>query len=256
MAQTDRSDRSSMVTMAIEGNDGWVRDPYSVTNGAREWALRFPDLPFVADGREVSGFTRKGRGTTVFDLFRSVVSGGVCRTDFLSVKTDTIQPDGKLPSKLEVSTGNMSTIQAIISGVNGGASIPTLVWASKPDPFGGTEETGLGLFLDIAPVIRAGVCGIEGGPYAKGQAPECYLKWSSSRPCGGKNKAAQRADLEFPCVDEKGRKWIAPDKVCYPELIVNLSAMGIRRNDWVEMRLDDIPDVIESQPWDRITHGF
>lgn len=244
-----RIGRATAVSEAIEGRNGWSRDPYEAGVIA-EWRRIWPDLPVVADGREETGFTRAGRGTTAFDLFRTVeVGGGVLRSDFLSLKTDTIGSDGKLPSKLELSTGNEGTLRALLAGIESGGSLYTLVFASVNDEDGNPSDEGFALFLDLAPILRAGIAGIESGPYAKGQAPEAYFKWSSARPCGGKAKHLARADRTFPYVDEQGRKWIAADKVCYPELIVSLASLGIKRSSWIPCRMSDLPGMLETQDW-------
>lgn len=251
---TLRVNRSNEVSRAIEGRFGWFRDPYAA-EAVASWVAAFPNLPIVADGREETGMTRAGRGTTAFDLFRSVVAGGVKRVDFLSIKTDTIGSDGKLPSKLELSTGNETTLNALLDGINNGAAYPTIVFASENDENGDPCDEGFAIFLDLAPILRAGIAGIEHGPYGKGQAPEAYFKWSSARPCGGKHKKLARESMEFPCVDEQGRKWIAADRVCYPELVVSLSKLGIKRSSWIPCRMSDLARLCEDQDWDTMAYG-
>lgn len=246
-----RNERANLVSRTVEGRFGWVRDPYDAPEAVAHWKYRFPSLPIVADGRESTGFTRAGRGTTAFDLFRMVNDGGLLRCDFLSLKTDTIADDGKLPSKIELATGNPVTMQAILDGINNGASLPTMLFCSPNDFNGEPMPDGVGLFLDLGPILRGGVAGIEGGPYARGKAPPAYFKWSSARKTGGGSKGEiVRGDLEFPHVDEQGRKWLAFDRVCYPELIVSLAALGISRRDWTEMSVGEIPAFLEAQEWE------
>ncbi len=274
----DRNARSNLIMRVLEGQNGWDRSPHNVKAGP-EWVKRFPNLPFVRDGREETGNTRAGRGTTAFDLFRSFeteveVNWGretvseVVRSDFLSVKTDNIGDDNKLPSKIELSTGLDRTLEALMEGVQNGASIPTLLFCSK------TEENeqgeypspwGLVLFLDLAPILRQGVASIweqpEGG-YGKGKAPLCYYKWSSARKCGGGdggNRGDESCDygarlLHFeqsadPFYDSMGRKWSAPDKVHYPELVISLSQLGIKRSSWREIHVSELADFLEEQDW-------
>lgn len=246
-----RERRSNVVSRAIEGYYGWNRDPYAVS-AVEKWSQRFPNLPIVADGREVTGFTRAGRGTTAFDLFRRRLTGGLVRVDFLSIKTDTIGSDGKLPSKLELSTGNESTLRALLEGIEAGASLPTLVFASENDEAGEPKEEGVAIFLDLAPILRRGIASIDQGPYGKGEAPDAYYKWSSARPCGGKGKKVAREGWTFPHVDEQGRKWIAPDKVCYSELVVSLSSLGYSRENWTPVATWQLGDFVENQDWSQI----
>ena len=246
---TLRNGRSAAVSRVIEGENGWNRDPYDVPNAVRTWTDRFPNLPIVADGREVTGWNPAGRGTTAFDLFRAR-PGFV---DFLSIKTDTIGSDGKLPSKLELSTGNDSTLRAILEGIEGGSALPTLVFASENDENGDPEPDGLALFLDLGPVLRGGIAPIGGGPYGKGEAPPAYYKWSSGRKCGGDAKWLTRAGLDFPHVDEQGRQWVAPDRVCYPELVVSLSALGLRRSDWTQILIYRLAALIEGRDWNTLS---
>lgn len=248
MANPYRIRRSNLVSQAIEGNYGWNRDPYAVSAVDR-WKMLFPNLPIVADGREVTGFTRAGRGTTAFDLFRQDVRNGLPRVDFLSIKTDTIGSDGKLPSKLELSTGNESTLAALLEGIEAGASLPTLVFASENDEDGDPKSDGVAIFLDLAPILRHGIAPIEAGPYGKGEAPDAYFKWSSARPCGGKGKKVAREGWTFPCVDEQGRKWLAPDKVCYSELVVSLSSLGYTRESWAQLSVWELAEFVENQDW-------
>ncbi len=243
-----RAGRSNLVSRAIEGENGWNRDPFAVQAG-QEWSLRFPGLPFVADGREETGFTRAGRGTTAFDLFRKVEGSSLVRFDFLSIKTDTIDESGKLPSKLELSTGNQATQDAILAGINAGASLPTLLFVSENDEFGEARSDGFAVFLDLAPVLRRGIAPITAGPYGRGEAPEAYFKWASARPCGGGGKALSRALQTFPNVDEQGRKWVAADKVCYPQLIVSLHALNIHQENWTPVQAHELAEYLEGQNW-------
>lgn len=252
-----RNARANMVSRAVEGRFGWVRDPFDAPGAGETWEFRFPGLPLVADGREKTGFTRAGRGTTAFDLFRSVKAGGpsegrreYTRIDFLSLKSDTIADDNKLPSKIELATGNPDTLAALCQGLCAGAALPTLLFCSRNDPAGDPEPEGVALFVDVGPIIRGGIADIENGPYARGQAPPAYFKWSSGRACGGKSKGdAARGELEFPHVDSQGRKWLNPSRVCYPELVVSLASLGIRRDSWTPIHVRDIPKFLESQNW-------
>lgn len=246
--RTERGNRSNLVSRSIEGYFGWTRDPYQAEI-VPDWVSRFPNLPIVADGREETGHTRAGRGTTAFDLFRRREAGGLIRADFLSIKSDTIDDDDTLPNKLQLTAGNASTIRAILEGINRGASMPTVVFASRNDENGDPETDGFAIFLDVAPILRRGVADIDLGPYKKGQAPEAYLKWSSARKCGGAGKCHARADLDFPHVDETGRRWIAPDKVCYPELICSLACLGIKRSSWTPINMCELPHMLEAQNW-------
>lgn len=245
---TFRVGRSNLVSRAIEGQNGWNRDPYAV-GAVPMWVERFPNLPIVADGREETGFTRAGRGTTAFDLFRTVDARGFKRVDFLSIKTDTIADDGKLPSKLELSTGNIDTLNALLGGIDRGAALPTVVFASPNDENGDPLVDGLALCLDLGPVLRGGIAPITGGPYGKGQAPTAYFRWSAGRPCGGKSKRVAREGFEFPYVDEQGRKWVAPDKVCYSELVCSLSSLGLSRSSWTPVHVSELPGMIEGMDW-------
>jgi hypothetical protein len=206
----------------------------------------------VADGREETGFSRAGRGTTGFDLFRSVDSGGIMRTDFLSVKTDTIV-DGKLPSRVQLSTGNTATLAALLEGINRGNSLVTLIFASEPDENGDPSPDGFAMVLDLGEVLRNGIAPIENGPYGRGQAPPAYFRWSAARACGGKSKKILREGNEFPYVDDQGRKWIAADKVCYSELVCSLSAMGISKESWYPVHISDLVGLIESLEWDNLS---
>ena len=249
-----RTERSNLVSRTCEGRNGWFRDPHEA-KVIPDWAHRFPNLPLVADGREETGYSRAGRGTTAFDLFRRVDIGGIYRVDFLSIKTDTIGSDGKLPSKLELSTGRLETLVALLEGIHSGSALPTVVFVSENDEFGEPLEDGFAIFLDLAPILRRGIASIEHGPYAKGKAPEAYFKWSSARPCGGKSKHLVRADREFPYVDEENRRWISPDKVCYPELVVSLSSLGLRRSDWRPINVRDLPEFVQAQDWDMMAYG-
>lgn len=247
-----RFNRSSLVSSAMEGSNGWDRDPYAA-GAVPAWFDRFPDLPIVADGRKVTGFTRKGRGTTGFDLFRVVDSGGLLRTDFLSIKTGKIEKTGKLPSKLELSTGNIETLDALIAGIAGGASLPTVVFVSRSLNGGIIDTDGLALFLELGAVLRKGIAGVDEGPYGKGKAPPAYFKWSSRRKCGGKYKTRVG---EFPQIDEQGRKWSAPNFVHYRELVVSLSALGISRSSWIPCSMGDLADFVECQDWDTMSLGI
>jgi len=261
-----RDQRSNAVSGVLEeSSGGWSRDPYGACV-VPVWVERFPGLALVADGRDSTGNTRRGRGTTGFDLFRKVGE----RADFLSIKTETIEKTGRLPSKVSLSTGNESTLSGLLAGIMAGNALPTVIFASKNGE-DGPELDGKALFVDLGEKIReasgflssyradkghkavaARLLGTEAGNveadrldklvsdvsshgvipcapdggFRKGEAPVCYFKWSSRRKCGGKHKKRSREGKTFPYVDEQGRKWSAPDYVHYRELVVSLSAMG------------------------------
>lgn len=254
-----RSDRGDTISYLLEGA-GWDRD---VQGYEQPWNSRFPGLPIVADGREITGKTRKGRGTTVFDLFRkantykgknlrgdSIV---VERFDFLSVKTDCIEPGGSLPSRIEVSTGNQATIDGIVAGALSGASIPTLIFAGTDDGSGGFNREGKVLAVDVGRFIRDhGVAGIDEGPYTRGKAPPVYMKWSSRRACGGKGNGAAKLrrmeGQEYPYVDTQGRKWTDAGTVHYPELVVSLGRL-VTDEDWTDVTTDDLSAYVDGLPW-------
>ncbi len=262
----DRNARSNLIMRVLEGERGWTRDPHGVKIGP-EWARRFPNLPFIADGRECTGFTRAGRGTTAFDMFRSFEAadpnaGGakyIVRSDFLSIKTANIAADNKLPSKVELSTGNRTTLDAILEGVNAGASIPTLFFASGNLPDGSPDPWGLAIFLDLGEVLRKGVTPVEEYPeggYRKGQAPLAYMKWSSPRACGGKRARQGRDHLEFPYIDSSGNMWDDSSHVRYPELVCSLSQFGITRESWWNIHVSDLPMYLEDQLWEPMARMF
>lgn len=251
---SNRFSRSGVVSGFMEGRYGWNRDPYDA-GVIPAWYDRWPDLPIVADGREVTGYTKKGRGTTAFDLFRQVESGGLLRDDFLSIKTITIEKSGKLASKIEVSTGNVETVDALVSGVQAGASLPTVIFASRNNFDGTIAHDGMALFLDLGPIIRKGIADVNGGPYGPGKAPPCYFKWSSRRPCGGKYKHKAREGKEYPYIDEQGRKWSASNYVHYRELVVSLSACGLDRSSWIPCHISKLADFVEIQGWDAMNLG-
>lgn len=257
----DRGVRSVTVSLALEHSSaGWDRDPYRA-GAVGHYTRTFPNLPIVADGRDVTNNTRKGRGTTAFDLFRSVPIPGTQhkRVDLLSIKTATIGKDGKLPSKVECSTGNEETLQGLIEGIHNGGSLATVIFASENDPETGEPSSdGYALFVNLGPVLRAGIAEPlpDGERYGRGRAPTAYYKWSSSRKCGGKSKHIAREGLSFPHIDEKGRKWTAPDRVCYRELVVSLASMGVKREAWVRCNIRDIPAMVNGQDWDAITYGY
>jgi len=174
----------------------------------------------------------------------------------LSIKTETIGSSGQLPSKLSLSTGNLQTIQSLIDGIECGAALPTVIFASK-NGVNGPEDQGLALFLDIGEVIRThGIQFAPEGGYKKGHAPPVYFKWSSSRKCGGKHKLVARSGFEFPHVDEQGRKWVSADRVCYRELVVSLSALGYKRTSWLSMNIVNLPGLVESQNWRKMSQGL
>lgn len=248
-----RIGRSILMSEAIEGQNGWNRDPHSVPGAPQAWVERFPGLPFVADGREETGMTRKGRGTTAYDLFRS---DGI-RVDFLSLKSDLIAADGKLPAKVELSTGNRDTLDALMDGINRGASLYTVIFCSENDEFGNPSPEGFCLMLDLAPILRLGITPIGGGPYPKGKAPPCYFRWSSPRKTGesGNGAARDREFLAYPHVDEQGRLWESPTKVCYQELTISLSTLGYKRKDWIPCNVNELAGMIDAADWNLITWG-
>jgi len=303
--------RSNLVSAMLE-NAGWGVDPYSA-GVIPAWNTRYPDLPIVADGRpcdyhrrlkgndRVSSpndprakvcpdcYVKRGRGSTIFDLFRFVLG---IRSDFLSIKTETIEKSGKLPSKLSLATGNVSTLDGMFSGILAGNALPTVVFASKNGE-NGPEVEGSALFLDLGREIRKMgawmvdyravnealaltlpedeakvllervemVCSHphiptapEGG-WGKGKAPIMYRKWSSRRHCGGKHKKVAREGWIFPCVDDQGRKWSTPEYVHYRECVVSLSAMGINRKKWIPCSIADLPELVEKQDWRGMAWG-
>lgn len=243
----NRFTRSALVSGRIEGRNGWNRDPHGVGAGPT-WDSRFPSLAFVRDGREETGMSKAGRGTTTFDLFRKVKGPRRDRFDFLSLKTGKIDGDGTLPSQIEISTGNVTTLRAIVEGVNAGAAIPTLVFASRDDENKEPEWDGFALKLDLSPILRRGIADIDGGPYGKGKAPEARYRWSSARPCGNaENGKGLLREGPFPNIDEQGRKWSAADKVHYPELVISLHAIGVRREHWTAINALDLPAFLDSE---------
>lgn len=242
-----RFTRSALVSGRIEGQNGWNRDPHGVGAGPT-WDSRFEGLPFVRDGREETGMSKAGRGTTAFDLFRKVEGLRRPRFDFLSLKTGCIGSDDTLPSQIEVSTGNVVTLDALLAGINRGSAIPTLVFASRDDENGEPEWDGFALKLDLGPILRAGIASIDGGPYGKGKAPPARFRWSSARPSGNaENGKATLRTGPFPCVDEQGRKWSASNKVHYRELVISLYAIGVSREHWVPMNAADLPEFLDSE---------
>lgn len=259
IAQHDpyRNDRANMVSAAIEGRFGWQRDPREA--GVMPiWAERYPNLPYVADGRDETDWTYAGRGTTAFDKFRLRDKAGTRhkRADFLSLKTDGIYADGKLPSKLSLTTGNRRTLDAILEGANNGHSFPTLVFASPNLEDGSPDPEGLAIFLDLAVVLRQGVTPIEDYPeggYGKGRAPLAYMKWSAARKSGTKGKGESRAHMCAGFIDQNGNRWESPTKVSYPELVVSLSQFGIRRDSWERVHVQELPEFLENYDWDAIS---
>lgn len=252
MAKTYRNGRANLVSWAIEGHFGWSRDPRAVGAGPT-WDYRFPNLPFVRDGREETGNTRAGRGTTAFDLFRQVETSGYLRTDFLSIKTEAIAADGKLPSKLDLSTGNVGTLDALLEGINNGVALPTVVFASENDENGDAVPDGLALVLDLGPVLRGEIPFAPEGGFGKGEAPDAYFRWSSARSSGKAGKHFAREEWSFPCVDEQGRRWVAPDRVQYSELVCSLSSLGIRRGDWTPVHVNQLPAFVETMNWSEMS---
>lgn len=270
MSRADRNARSNLVVRTIRGRNGWSQDPHSVDAGS-EWDIRFPGVPFVRDSRPETGNTTAGRGTTALDLFRHVlVETGdfqYPRHDFLSVKTDRIDDDGTLPSKVELSTGKTETLQGLLDGISSGSPLHTLIFASGEDEDGNPSASGYCLFLDLGKVIREhGVQGIEEYPeggYRKGKAPVAYFKWSSARKCGG-GTGGDRSEIPFsqrqehfsssdePLIDSWGRKWVSADKVCYPELVISLSSLGFKRNSWIPIHVSQLVDWLENQSWEEL----
>lgn len=232
-----RNLRSNMVSRALEAS-GWSRDPWDA-GIIPEWSLRFPHLPLVADGRKETGFTRRGRGTTAFDLFRKVEN----RCDFLSIKTEAIEGGTKFPSKISLSTGKMETVNALLSGIRDGASLPTLIWASVSED-GEPSEDGWAIMIDLAPHLRDTIPQAPEGGWGRGNAPVAYWKWSAGRNSGGK-RATGRENLEYPRIDERGRKWTSPTRVHYPELVVSLAALGIHRGSWQLCPLSEVSGMVE-----------
>lgn len=251
MAKQARNARANMVSIALE-NSGWDRDPFEVTGAIAEWNIRFPNVPMVADGRKATGFTRAGRGTTAFDLFRCNAVG---RIDMLSIKTEAIEPGGKLPSKISLSTGKDATLTGILEGIRNGESLATLIFASGKDSEGNIQEQGLALFLNLGEVLQGEIPFAPEGGYGRGKSPAAYFKWSAARKSGSKRAHAARGEKVFPYVDSEGRRWIAADKVCYPELVVSLYGAGIRRNDWVDVHVSELPALVNGIDWNTISWG-
>ena len=288
-----RSGRSALVTRALV-DSGWSQDPYTA-RVIPEWKHRYPDLPIVADGRPCKAhrdagvtspddpralncddcYVDRGRGTTLIDLVRRDTSGGLNRADFLSIKTGKIGADGKLPSRIDLGTGNVETIRAIETAALGGSSIPVLFFASEDTEDGEPSEDGYAVFVNVAPFIREHGCvPISTEGYGRGQAPPCYVALSSRRITGvpGGNKAAskavqahetmglplppgkwyKRAHNFKPGFDDKGRFWSKPYAVHYSELRFSLSACGIKREHWKRVNLSDIARFVDSHDWDEM----
>lgn len=293
MRNSDRGGRSSLVT-SILVNSGWSQDPYA-TSVIPEWNDRYPDLPIVADGRACKMhrdegvttpddhramscpdcFTDRGRGTTLIDLVRKT-GETIHRSDFLSVKCATIGSDGKLPSRIDLGTGNETTIQAIESAAMAGSAIPVVLFASEDNEDGEPSDQGFAVFVDVGPFIREhGTVSVDLDGYGRGQAPPCYVALSSRRITGipGGNKVAHaavtahetegeqlppgkwytRADGFVPHFDEKGRYWSKPYAVHYSELRISLSACGIKRKSWIPMNARDLAAFVDAQDWDTMS---
>lgn len=231
---SNRHAREGMVSEAICGaDDRWNRNLYEVPGAVAEWMRRFPDVPIVDDGE-----TKAGRGDTAKDLGRRVDDSGISRFDYLAIKTGTVESSGKVPSQFKICTGNPETINGIISGIEAGASFPTLFFCSKRGTDGEPSPRGYALFADLAPVFREyGIAGIEqypDGGYERGKAPPLYVKWSSPRRSGTKTLARMRK-AGLP-VDETVRiingVMCGPGWFRYQELTLSLASLGVRKSSW------------------------
>jgi len=264
-------DRPTLVQLALErANRGWHRNFHDVPHGVQTWDEQYGryGVAYVADGRKETGFTRKGRGTTAADNARTVKTGGIERTDVLSVKTDKIEK-GNFPSKIEVSTGNPDTVMALAQALESGSSLPTVIFASGENPDGTPSEEGYALFLDLGDLVRTeGITAPVVGGHGKGKAPGVYFKYGSRRNCGATSRINRQAiklygrpqepgkwnareNWEFPCIDERGRRWTSPWWVHYRQLIVNINKkyLSTRGLKWVPCHVDQLADLIDSQQW-------
>jgi hypothetical protein len=226
---SDRTKRSALVTAAIIAADkGWSRDPFAVPGAVANWGHNFPNTPIVSDGE-----TDRGRGSTAFDLVRSVDIGSIRRFDWLSIKTAAVEGLNKVPSQFKLSTGNPETVASLIDAVKNGASYATLFFASK-----GNSEKGYALCADLAPYIRQfGVAPIEDYPiggYGRGKAPPFYVKWSRPRPSGVKRlQRARNAGIpvDETIIENDGVRY-GPGWIQYSEFTMSLAALGVRRSTW------------------------
>ena len=278
--------RPVLASIALESaGRGWRRNLHDVDRAIEAWntsGLGSCGLEYVADGREIrradgsidheASWSRKGRGTTAIDLGRSVVKGPFRRIDMLSVKTDNLTSSGGFPSKIEVSTQKAETQQKLLGAIANGASIPTVIWASS----GSNEEPnldGFALFIDIAAMVRSHgiVDAFDENGFSKGQAPAVWRRYSSRRNCGATSSANKRAlrltgrpcepgkwedraQLDFPMVDELHRKWSSPWYVHYPEIFANISKRHLREQglSWVPCHIRDLAKFVESQDWQKM----
>ena len=212
------SQREQLV-MAVLEDAGWSTDPGAIPGAILDWNDRFPSLKFVQDGREITGWSRDGRGTSLYDGCR--LNAATMLHDWVSVKTATIAADGKLPAKLGISTGTADHIRGIMEGIEGGASIPLLVFAED------SEGNGYTLTLDLAEKLR-GIgfddlqCPPDGG-WGRGKAPKAWLALTT-RKCGDGGNGIRT----------------------YLCLTVSLFAMGIKKTDWVSCSADQTGSRVEA----------
>jgi hypothetical protein len=242
-----RFSRSAVVTAAITDADrGWHRNPFNVPGAVADWTARFPDVPIVDDGA-----SDRGRGSTAFDLVRKVNDGGLVRFDWLSIKTGGIESGNKLPSKFTLTTGNPATFDGLVSAYRAGSPLPTVMFASRPK-----SDKGVALFADLGKFIRHhGIVPVEDYPvggFGRGKAPPFYFKWSARRPSGVK-KAARLRSMGIPVSEGyevvNGVR-LGADWVQYPELVVSLAALGVRRSTWIPAHVNQIPLMLDR------TEGF
>jgi hypothetical protein len=262
---------------------GWRIDWMDVQDGAAAYKAAFPGVKLVRDGRPCpmhfsaghtqrqdpvcvmcpKCFSSKGRGITLVDALRTVERGGLIVHEFLSFKSASIGKDGKLPSWLGLTTGNLSTLQAIQDAICSGTPLWTVVWASRPD-----EHTGSALVIDLAPIIRAGVVPITEYPdgnmrpiirsdgkagYPRGRAPEtAYHRWASWQK-SGEPTIARLIELGAiqPTEDSvwNGEAEWKMGAVRYPQLTVGISKkrlaqLGVTWHHNVHVR--DLPVLVDS----------
>jgi hypothetical protein len=281
-----KMDRQTMVDLALEKAGIWKRNLHDVAGGIATWneqGLGSAGLAYVADGRRCKPcrertengrppavcdncYSRKGRGTTALDKGRAVQSGGLIRVDMVSCKTDGLTKSGGFPSKVEVSTGKPETLKKLVTAIENGASLPTLIFVSGEDSDGNPKKDGYALFIDLAALIRSH--GIEDGVFKKGTAPAVWRRFGSRRNCGATSRVnkpyvmaghdpvapgswMKRADWTFPCIDDDGCKWTAAWWKHYPQLFVNISKKYLQAHGlkWVACNVDDLPAMLEEQSW-------
>lgn len=218
-----RSEREVRVMRILEDEGTWSRDPGSCSGAIIDWNDRFPGLKFVQDGRAETGWTRDGRGTSLYDGVR--LNPSTMLHDWISVKTSSIGNDGKLPAKLGISTGTREHIQSIMDGVNGGSSLPTVVFAEDKD------GVGFALALDIAKFLRGQTLEIPpDGGWGRGQAPIAWID-PVERKCGDGGKGIKT----------------------YLCMVVSLYACGVRKHHWQECDAESLPTFVDrSFDWETL----